>query len=541
MRDVHVFRDTRCEISGPRLLAELWSSLGDLASCGDSAPPRDLVEDALLRAGELESLFTDRGLDSAIEMATITDALAAALIAPDRPVSIDLGPSPAPISMPASLLASPPEGFVHYGVHPLDFAALAGRLPVIAAPAVVIGLRTIGTTLSAVVAAALRARGIPVERFTVRPEGHPYDRVVRLGAPAQRWLRAQAAANASFFVVDEGPGRSGSSLLGAAEALVAAGAPRGRVALLCTHVPDPGALLAPDTARRLRAFSLHATGLSRVVPEEATIPIRAGAWRRHCFVDEHHYPPIWPMLERRKLFSQDGQRLFKYEGLGRWGAESLARARVLHQAGFGPPTEDAGDGFLVMPWIDSAPLRAESLTAELIHRLSAYCAFRASAFPSDGHRASDLELMLRKNALVALGRDLGPRLDLPVGRPVIADARMMPHEWIAAPGAPPLKMDGLAHGDDHLFPGPVDVAWDLAGAIIEWRMSASARRVFLDGYRRASGDRFESRLPAYLYAYTLFRLAWTIAAAASAPAEAERLHAAEQRYRAVLQNLPYPW
>jgi hypothetical protein len=72
-------------------------------------------------------------------------------------------------------------------------------------------------------------------------------------------------------------------------------------------------------------------------------------------------------------------------------------------------------------------------------------------------------------------------------------------------------------------------------------MSASARRLFLDSYRRASGDRFESRLPAYLYAYTLFRLCWTIAAAASAPAETERLDVAEQRYRAVLQNLPYPW
>lgn len=541
MSDVHVFRDTRREISGPRLLAELWASLADLASCGDSAPPRDLVQGALLRASELESLLTDRGLDGAIEMAAITDALAAALIAPDRPVAIDLCPAPAPISMPASILASPPEGFAYYAVHPLDFAALARRLPLVDAPAVVIGLRTIGTTLSAVVAATLRARGIPVERFTVRPEGHPYDRVVRLGVPAQRWLRAQAASNASFFVVDEGPGRSGSSLLGAAEALVAAGAPRGHVALLCTHSPDPEALLAPDAARRLRAFSLHATGPSRVVPEEATIPIRAGAWRRPFFTDEHHYPPIWPMLERRKLLSQDGHRLFKYEGLGRWGAACLARARALHEAGFGLPAEDAGDGFLVTPWIDSAPLRAESLTTALIHRLSDYCAFRSSAFPSDGHRASDLELMLRKNALVTLGRDLGPRVDLPLRRPVIADARMMPHEWIDAPGGLPLKVDAIAHGDDHLFPGPVDVAWDLAGAIVEWRMSASARRLFLDGYCRASGDHAESRLPAYLYAYTLFRLAWTIAAAASSPIEAGRLGAAEQRYRAVLQALPLPW
>ena len=72
-------------------------------------------------------------------------------------------------------------------------------------------------------------------------------------------------------------------------------------------------------------------------------------------------------------------------------------------------------------------------------------------------------------------------------------------------------------------------------------MNASARRVFLDSYRRASGDCCESRLLAYLYAYTLFRLAWTLAAGASAPSEATRLDAAEQRYRAVLQSLPPPW
>jgi hypothetical protein len=279
------------------------------------------------------------------------------------------------------------------------------------------------------------------------------------------------------------------------------------------------------------------------------IPLDAGAWRKLCFTDPRRHPPVWALLERRKLLSLDGCRLFKYAGLGRWGAEILERARALHEAGFAPPIEDAGDGYLVMPWIaGSAPLRAESLTTAILHRLSAYCALRASAFPADPPRPGDLESMLRHNALVALGRELGPGVELPQDRPVYADARMMPHEWIeiesaaGAPGAPPLKVDGADHGDDLLFPGPVDVAWDLAGAIVEWRMSASARRIFLDGYRHASGDHVESRLPAYLFAYTLFRLSWSIAAAAtSPPAEAARLVVAEQRYRAALQIFTSPW
>jgi hypothetical protein len=543
MRDVHVFRDTRREISGARLLSDLRGSLGDLASSTSSPPPRFLVRDALLQAGELESILTDRGLDGAIEIARLADALADALLAPDCPFPGDLGTATLPIDVPARVLVSPPEGFTQYAVHPLDFAALVGRIAIRAAPAVVVGIRTIGATLSAVVAAALRARGIPAPRFTVRPEGHPYDRRVRLGEPAQRWLRTQVARGASFFVVDEGPGQSGSSLLAAAEALVAIGAPRARIALLCARAVDPATLIAPDAARRFRAFALHATGPSEVAPEEAVIPLLAGAWRKVCFQDRRHFPPIWVQLERRKLLSIDGGRLFKYAGLGRPGAEIFERAGALSEAGYGPPVEDAGEGYLVMPWLaQSAPLRAEALTTALLHRLSAYCAFRASAFPSATPHPGDLESMLRKNALVALGRELGPRVELPLGRPVIADARMMPHEWTAAPGAPPLKMDATDHGDDHLFPGPVDVAWDLAGAIVEWRMSASARRVFLDGYRRASGDHFESRLPAYLYAYTLFRLAWSIAAATTSPPEdAARLRVAEQRYRAVLATLPSPW
>jgi hypothetical protein len=543
MRDVHVFRDTRREISGARLLSELGAFLGDFASSSNSHPPADRVREALLRAGELESILTDRGLDGAIEMARITDILATSLIAPGRPIEGDLGESALARDVPASVLASPPEGFARCAVHPLDFSALVERIPLVPAPAVVIGIRSIGTTLSAVVAAALRARGIPAQRFTVRPEGHSSDRRVRLGEPAQRWIRAQGARGASFFVVDEGPGQCGASLLAAAEALVAAGAPRGRIALLCTRAPDPAALRASDAARRLRAFALHATGPSNVAPEEAVIPLPGGAWRKLCYPDPRRYPPVWARMERRKLFSLDGYRLFKYEGLGRWGAEILERARALHEAGFGPPVEDAGDGYLVSPWIaDSAPLRAESLTTAILHRLSAYCAFRATAFPSDGQRPGDLESMLRRNARATLGRELGPRVELPQDRPVIADARMMPHEWIAVPGALPLKMDGTDHGDDLLFPGPVDVAWDLAGTIVEWRMGASARRVFLDGYRHASGDHVESRLPAYLFAYTLFRLAWSIAAATtSPPAEAARLGAAEQRYRALLASLPSPW
>src|SRR5438552_14255185 len=101
---------------------------------------------------------------------------------------------------------------------------------------------------------------------------------------------------------------------------------------------------------------------------------------------------------------------------------------------------------------------------------------------------------------------------------------MMPHEWIAA-GEQLMKTDGASHGDDHLFPGPTDVAWDLAGVILEWNLGRDQRQFFLSEYERRSGDNARSRLPAYLLAYSVFRMACCRMAAAAMAAwdESHRL------------------
>ncbi len=52
----------------------------------------------------------------------------------------------------------------------------------------VLGIRSIGVTLSAVACAALRLRGIECRRFTVRPTGHPYDRKLELTPEFCEWI-----------------------------------------------------------------------------------------------------------------------------------------------------------------------------------------------------------------------------------------------------------------------------------------------------------------------------------------------------------------
>jgi hypothetical protein len=74
-----------------------------------------------------------------------------------------------------------PEGFNLHAMYPEQYAVAAGRWLADhrdqrARGAVVVGIRSIGTTLAAVVATVLRAGGWQVQSHTVRPRGHPYAR-----------------------------------------------------------------------------------------------------------------------------------------------------------------------------------------------------------------------------------------------------------------------------------------------------------------------------------------------------------------------------
>jgi len=162
-------------------------------------------------------------------------------------------------------------------------------------------------------------------------------------------------------------------------------------------------------------------------------------------------------------------------------------------------------------------------------------------FPADDSQPSALDEMASWNWSLEFGSAPGPR-PLEVERRVFCDARMMPHEWLARPDGRLLKLDGVAHGDDHFFPGPCDIAWDLAGTIIEWKLPPAAQEFFLEEYRRLSQDDARRRLPSYLQAYAAFRFGWSkMAALASAGTPDEALLWQDfQRYRAIAASLCPP-
>src|SRR5207245_9547085 len=93
-----------------------------------------------------------------------------------------------------ALSVSPPDGFTYYALHPLDFANVLTRIPGDRREYAIIGIRSIGTTLSAVVLAALNAAGSPATRITVRPSGHPYSRNVEFSQEQLHWIQQNIAS-----------------------------------------------------------------------------------------------------------------------------------------------------------------------------------------------------------------------------------------------------------------------------------------------------------------------------------------------------------
>jgi len=549
-----VFRDGRSRVAGRSVLQGLASALRGLGI----SPGRDALTNALLRAGELECALADAASPQAARLAGLTDQVAAALLDGElsHPVSpageTRVGhPSGAAqewaraleeIEVPDWLDLPTSEGFAYYALHPLDFAELSQQAPLAGAQAAVVGIRSIGATLSAVVTAALARRGLRARRITARPTGHPFDRRCEFNSEQLSWIDRQRAHNADFLVVDEGPGISGSSFLSVGDALLRAGVERRRITFLCSRHADPDLLVAREAGVRWRAFRCLYSGPTAYVPPEAKIYVGGGAWRRYFYGAEAQWPASWVQMERLKFLSADGARLYKFEGLGRFGVETAERARRLAGGGFGPRLEQLACGFAEYPVLRGRPMSEADVSPAVLERLADYCVFRAAEFAAPAAPGPELEQMLRFN----VGEEFGVQPDagtsaLAVARPIVADGRMLPQEWLAtAEGV--LKSDGVSHGDDHFFPGVTDIAWDLAGAMVEWEMTRDAGQYFLERYGRRSGDDPRPRLPAYLLAYSTFRMAYCAMAAFAVRGSEEepRLRRAWRRYRAHVEAMIGP-
>lgn len=415
--------------------------------------------DALIRFGEIEAAIADDLCPERDAPHPLLEQLRTVAI---QIASGDLAALQQLPPLPPEVCVSIPEGYAYYAVYPEDYAKAALRFFNDTRPqkAVVIGIRSIGSSLSAAVAAALLGQGCEVRSYTVRPRGHPFDRYVAAGFPLD--------TDAHFLVVDEGPGLSGSSFASVASYLSRAGVPDHRIALFPSWDADGESFLSVSARRQ---WARHRRYVENRDPPPRSLDLSGGQWRRLSSAT----PPVQPQHERRK-YLRDG-RLHKFEGLSDYGQAKLSRAQTLWEAGFTPRPLSLEDGYLAFEWLEGRPVAApEPALGTWIRR---YVGFLETRFPSDLPVPYEENMeMIRVNVLEGLGDTWASRVDrlapfqseLCDRATVQIDGRMLPHEWLHT-SAGLVKTDALDHHDDHFFPGSQDIAWDVAAASVEFGLS----------------------------------------------------------------------
>lgn len=548
-----IYRSAAREDEARRILDASCAAACSLTVPLAAQPTHDDWVELLVQAGELEAAVADAEMPDRDDLTPLAGALRrvtrllghavvrswngdGAALAASAPALAHAAREAAALPLPDRVHLRVPEGYAYYALFPETYIAAARRFVAESRPArvLVIGIRSIGTSLSAVVAATLAEAGAAVRSCTVRPGGHPFARELRVGERLADVVRG--ARDEWFAIVDEGPGLSGSSFTAVAEALLRLGVAEERIVFFPSWNPDPARLLN-DAARtrwpRHRKFVgdfdelwVRSGRLTHALGPGSLRDISAGAWR-DVVVDSGPRPPVQPQHEQRKLLftPSDGAQpplLLKFVGLGAYGRPRLERGRRLHADGWAPEPVALRHGFLVTRWVEGKPVGHGSASAELRDHVARYIAYLGRDHPAGDDPHVDVLLeMIRTNVRESLGdswlsavRRIEPLAALVRSAPTTrCDARLLPHEWLRTP-AGFVKTDALSHHDDHFLPGAQHAAWDLAGASAELDLDDAEEGALLAAYAAASGDATVHRIfPFHRVAYLAFRIGYTTLAA----------------------------
>jgi hypothetical protein len=301
-------------------------------------------------------------------------------------------------------------------------------------------------------------------------------------------------------------------------------------------------------------------------PGGALEDLSAGRWREKLFPDRSLWPAADVQGERRKyLLAAGGRRwLLKFAGLGRYGREKLGIARILGEAGLIPPVAGLRHGFLVGPWLEEArplPLAPEVDRLRLLDAMARYLACRAARLPTAVEERGATPVKLFEMMVFNTKRALGPMLSeivkdwrrrLPevsrLERLVLTDNKMHAWEWLVTAKGKILKADALDHHRGNDLVGPQDLAWDLAGAAVEFDLDPAELDLLADAVATRSGTPRAERvqLDFYRLAYLAFQTGrHALAAEAlepSVPAESAGMRSEMERYaerlrRAITQGV----
>lgn len=461
------------------------------------------------------------------------------------------------------------EGYAFYALYPesyIEAASISNLTP----KTVVLGIRSIGTGLAALVSAALGAE----PAYSLRPTGHPFKRCLRVTPALSK--RILADRDTDFAIVDEGPGLSGSSFGCVADWLQANGVAPDRLHFFPSHTGEPGphasgphrtrwrdrprhvisfddvALKAQDPKHRLQTWADDIVGVVR----SSWRDLSGGAWRSVRYRDPSYWPPSYMQMEKRKFLmeAEGGAWLVKFAGLCGSDVDKAQRGSLLSEAGFIPRIAGTCYGFIVEEWLDGTPLDHRGASRrDIIDHLGRYLGFRARHLPARNGGASIQKLceMAVFNIAEAGGSDMAEKLRCMIGTPerlagrlrrVDTDNRLHPWEWLTTTTGRIMKTDALDHNTAHDLIGCQDIAWDVVGACVEFEFSSKERDRLADLIgREADCDLRDDVLKFFEPCYLGFQIGlWSQARASVDGAEAERTENTIERYLDRLRQLIGP-
>jgi hydroxymethylpyrimidine pyrophosphatase-like HAD family hydrolase len=277
-----------------------------------------------------------------------------------------------------------PSCFRSFDQHPRDMARLAegfrAKHGTLDRPMLVLGVRTSGSYLAPLVAAALRADGYSdVSVATARP-GH------RMSVPAKRFLRSVISGGGRVAIVDDPPD-TGSAVRDIAVRLHHCGLPNDAITLLLPlfGTEAPAALAGYDTvALPFADWNIHQRLSTPAVADALTslLPAPARDVRR-----VEHAVPGKNREHARALFDVElagGERrrvVAIGAGVGYFGRHSIAVAEAVPDQL--PETFGFHDGIVIRDWLPEDGRLAEPHSAD-VENLVSYIRNRAASVPANG-------------------------------------------------------------------------------------------------------------------------------------------------------------
>jgi hypothetical protein len=380
----------------------------------------------------------------------------------------------------------------------------------------IIGVRSVGTTLSAAVGAVLSEHGHRFERVTVRPRGHPSEHELELP-------QGLVVADRRALIVDQGPGLSGSSMAAVARALERRGLSEASISFFPAHGGEPGRAASPETRRWWSRLPRYVASPEEVVISGRTLDeqildalafdgdrpelierIGAGRWRKFAYEGESSWPAVCTRLERPKLLvlGDQGRRwVLKFFGHA-WTQETdllaeeiaLAAARDVARRGFGPTPACALHGYLAAPWIDGRPLSRDDASPEVLESIASYLASSIAPVMSKTDQDAAVgrsERIIAQNAPGALSKEGGARLaditrsllaredELRRGAARSRDGSWAPHTFIRGEDARISKASVTGQEVGRACRGAQPIDWDVAAVLVEWGLFGEAAARFV--------------------------------------------------------------